>query len=132
MKKLTVLVAVILIAGLLAGCWVFSDEPELISITVDPERMDLVGDPTAASSHNTEPIISITANYDDWTTKDIALTDCEYLSSDPDIAIVEIAGDEVQVRAVGTGETYILVSYTEGKFPFKTTQEDIVGVFVNQ
>jgi len=131
MKKLTVLVVVILIAGLLTGCWLFSDEPELISITVDPEDMELAGPIGTNLLSTTEHIISVTANYDDWTTKDIAPIDCGYLSSDPDIAIVDIVGDKVWIRAIGTGETYILVSYTEGKFPFKTTQEDIVGVTVN-
>ena len=131
MKKLIMLVAVILIAGLLTGCWLFSDEPNFISITVDPEDMELAG-PTGTNLLSTrEPIISVTANYDDWTTKNIAPTDCGYLSNDPDIAIVDIVGNEVLIRSVGTGETYILISYTEGKFPFKTTQEDIVGVTVN-
>jgi len=131
MKKLIVLVAVILIAGLLTGCWLFSDEPEFISITVLPESMDLKS-PAAAITEYTEPIVSVTANYDNWTTKEIAPIDCEYSSNDPDIAVVDIVGDKVWVRAIGTGKTYILVSYTEGKFPFKTTQEDIVGVLVSQ
>ena len=132
MKKLTVLVAVILIAGLLAGCWLFSDEPKLISITVVPESMELVTLNNTFVGYLTGPIESITANYDNWTSEPIALTDCEYSSNDPEIAIVDIVEDEVLVRAIGTGETYILVSYTEGKFPFEITEKDIVGVLVNQ
>jgi len=131
MKKLAVLVVVILIAGLLTGCWLFSGEPEFISINVKPEVMYLGELGTSSLNYkNQDAIESVTACYDDWTTKEIELTDCEYLSSDPDIAVVDIVGDEVWIRAIGTGEAYILVSYTEGKFPFKVTQEDIVGVFV--
>ncbi|GAJ10546.1 unnamed protein product, partial [marine sediment metagenome] len=84
------------------------------------------------NSEHTEAIESVTACYDDWNTKDIALTDCEYSSSDPEVAIVNIVGNEVWVRAVGTGDAYILVSYTEGDlWTGKMTETDIVGVFVN-
>ncbi|GAJ14911.1 unnamed protein product, partial [marine sediment metagenome] len=37
MKKLTVLLAVILITILLAGCWLFPGESKLIAINVEPE-----------------------------------------------------------------------------------------------
>ena len=130
MKKLTVLMAVILIVGLLAGCWLFP-ESKLISIVVEPERMFLTDPGTAFDVLSTTSAIeSITACYDDWTTKEIAPVDCEYLSSNPEVAVVDIVGNEVFVRAVKAGEAIILVSYTEGKFPFKITETDIVGVFV--
>jgi len=123
MKKLIVLVAVILIIGLLAGCWVFP-ESKLISICVNPEGMFL-------EPEETEPIISVTANYNDGTSEDIKLTDCEYLSGDPDIAIVEIVEDEVLIKAVETGDTTILVTYTQHNFwTGRVIETDIVGVFV--
>jgi len=122
MKKLTVLVAVMLIAGLLAGCWVLP-ESKLISIVVDPEGMFL-------EPEETEPIMSVTANYNDGTSEDIELTDCEYLSSDPDIATVNIEG---LVIAKSVGETEILVTYTQHNFwTGQVTETDIVGVFVEE
>lgn len=125
MKKLAMLVAVMLIVGLLAGCWVLP-ESKLISICVEPEGMELKAlDPDA------EAIVSVTANYNDGTSEDIKLTDCEYLSNDPEVAIVDIVGDEVWIRAVGTGNTTILVTYTQHNFwTGRVTETDIVGVFV--
>ncbi len=114
MKKLTVLMAVILMAVLLAGCWVFP-ESKLISIVVEPEGMDLA-DPASAISEHAEAIESVTANYNDGTSEDIELTDCEYSSNDPEVAIVDIVGDEVWIRAVGAGEAVILVTYTQHNF----------------
>lgn len=131
MKKLTVLVVVMLIAGLLAGCWVLP-ESKLISICVEPEGMDLV-EPGAASltSKNAGAIESVTANYSDGTSEYIELTDCEYLSNDPEVAVVDIVGEEVWIRAVGTGDTTILVTYTQHNFwTGRVTETDIVGVFV--
>jgi len=131
MKKLTVLVAVILIAGLLAGCWVLP-ESKLISITVDPEGLYLeMPKPTSLIPENAGKIESVTANYNDGTSEDIKLTDCEYSSNDPEVAIVDIVGDEVWIRAVGSGETTILVTYTQHNFwTGRVIETDIVGVFV--
>ena len=130
MKKLTMLVVIMLVAGLLAGCWVLP-ESKLISICVEPEGIFLEGDPTAAASHNTEPIESVTANYSDGTSEDIALADCEYSSNDPEVAIVDIVGDEVLIRSVGFGEATILVTYTQHNFwTGRRTETDIVGVSV--
>lgn len=133
MKKLTILMAVILVAGLLAGCWIFP-ESKLISIVVDPEGMDLIEPiPVVLIPENADAIVSVTANYNDGTSEDIKLTDCEYLSNDPEVAIVDIVGDEVWIRAVGTGDTTILVTYTQHNFwTGRVTETDIVGVFVNQ
>ena len=129
MKKLAVLVAVILIAGLLAGCWVLP-ESKLISIVVEPEGMDLTYPATALSEH-TKAIESVTANYEDGTSEYIELTDCEYSSNDPEVAIVNIVGDKVWIKAVKSGETTILVTYTQHNFwTGRVTETDIVGVFV--
>jgi len=129
MKKLTVLIVAVLVMVLLAGCWLYP-ESKLISIVVEPEGMDLTYPATAITGH-TEPIVSVTANYSDGTSEDIKLTDCEYLSNDPEVAIVEIIGDEVWIRAVGTGDTTILVTYTQHNFwTGRVIETDTVGVFV--
>jgi hypothetical protein len=123
MKKLTVLLVVImLVAGLLAGCWVLP-ESKLISICVEPEGMLL-------TIEKTKLIISVTANYNDGTSEDIELADCEYLSSDPDIATVNSEG---LVTAKSIGNPEILVTYTQHNFwTGRRIETDIVGVFVKE
>jgi len=124
-KKLTVLMVAILVMVLLAGCWLYP-EPKLISICVEPEGMFL-------EPGETEPIISVTANYTLAPSEDIELTDCEYSSNDSEVAIVDIVGNEVFVRAGKAGETIILVTYTQHNFwTGRVIETDIVGVFVNQ
>ena len=123
MKKLTVLVVAILVMVLLAGCWLYP-EPKLISICVDPEGMFL-------EPEETKPIISVTANYVLAPSEDIELTNCKYSPNDPEVAIVEIVGEEVFIRAVKVGEAIILVSYTQHNFwTGRVIETDIVGVFV--
>jgi len=131
MKKLAVLMAIILVTGLLAGCWLMP-ESRLISIVVEPESMDLVlPKPTDLIPENAGIIESVTANYNDGTSEDIKLTDCEYSSNDPDVAVVDIVGDEVWIRAIGVGEAVILVSYTQhNAWTGRRTEVDIIGVFV--
>lgn len=120
MKKLIMLMVIILFMVLLAGCWLYP-EPKIISICVEPEGMFL-------EPEETEPIISVTANYGLAPSEDIELTDCEYLSGDPDIATVGIGG---LVTAVDSGETTILVTYTQHNFwTGRVIETDIVGVFV--
>jgi len=117
---------------LLAGCWVLP-ESKLISITVDPESMDL-DDPIIGTNllSTQEAIESVTANYNDGTSENIELTDCEYSSNNPEVAIVDIVGNEVWIRAVEAGEAVILVSYTQHNFwTGRVTETDIIGVFVN-
>ena len=120
MKKLAVLVAVILIAGLLTGCWLFP-EAKLIAIVVEPGGIYL-------EPGDTEPIESITACYDDWSDKEIDFIDCGYLSSDPEVATVDSEG---LITAEEEGEAIILVTYTEGNFwTGKITETDVVCVQV--
>lgn len=120
MKKLAVLVAVMLIAGLLAGCWLFP-ETKLISIVVEPGEMWL-------EPGDTEYIESITACYDDWSTKVLDCIDCEYLSSDPEVATID---NECLITAKKEGEAYILISYIEGDFwTGKITETDVVIIQV--
>jgi len=123
MKKLIVFMVVILIMVLLAGCWL-QPKPKIISICVDPEGMFL-------ELGEIKPIISVIANYNDRTSEDIKLTDCKYSSNDPEVAIVDIVGDEVFVKAVNVGDTIILITYTQHNFwTGRLTETDIVGVFV--
>jgi len=119
MKKLIILFMIVLVMGLLAGCWI-SSEPKLISITVDPEDMSLC-------IEESKSIISVTANYEDGTSKPVEITDCNLSSENIKIAD---AGSKGLVTAVGVGATYIIVKYTEHRFPIKITQEDIVQVGV--
>lgn len=120
MKKLAVLVVIILVAGLLAGCWLFP-EPKLIAIVVEPCGIYL-------EPGETEPIDSVTACYDDWSDKEIELIDCGYSSSNPEIATVD---NEGLITAKEEGEAIVLVSYTEGSFwTGKITETDVVCVQV--
>ena len=120
MKKLIMLVVIILVMGLLAGCWLYT-EPKIISICVNPEGMFL--DPG-----ETEPIISVTANYNDGNSDDIKLTDCEYCTYDCLVATVNVEG---LVTAENIGETEILVTYTQHNFwTGRVIETDIIGVFV--
>jgi len=123
MKKLNVLILAILVMVLLTGCWLYP-EPKIISICVEPEGMFL-------EPEEIEPIISVTANYSLAPSKDIELTDCEYSSNAPEVAVVEIIGEEVFVRAVKAGDTIILVTYTQHNFwTGRVIETDIIGVFV--
>ena len=127
MKKLFVLATVILIAGLLTGCWLLP-ESKLISITVDPEWMELNKPGPADPGDTKEAIKSVTANYEDDTSEDVKLTDCEYCTYDCQVAKVNAEG---LVTAVGEGKTAILVSYTEGNsWTGRITETDIVIVTV--
>jgi len=119
MKKLIMLLVIILIMVLLSGCWLYP-KPRLISICVDPEGMFL-------EPGETEPIISVTANYEDGTSDKVDILDCNLNSENIKIATVNSKG---LVTAVGSGATYIIVKYTERRFPIKITQEDIVQVRV--
>lgn len=107
MKKLTVLVVVILIAGLLAGCailpgsrlWRIEVEPSSVSLTyVDPQQLE------------------VTAFYDDGDSADVT-PECDYVSENPEIVIV---GDEGLIEAVspdtGTHFVTIFVTYTQRNF----------------
>ena len=131
MKKLTVLVVAILVMVLLAGCWLYP-EPKIISIVVEPEGMFLVEpEPVGFIPENAGIIESVTANYALAPSEDIKLTDCEYSSGDPDVAVVDIVGEEVWISAVGAGEAVILVTYTQHNFwTGRVIETDIIGVFV--
>ncbi|GAI63593.1 unnamed protein product, partial [marine sediment metagenome] len=78
MKKLTVLVAVILIAGLLSGCWLFP-ESKLNYIEADPKEVTLYFSPTKLSSteNKTTQQLEVTAYYIDGDIADVTL-ECDY------------------------------------------------------
>ena len=85
MKKLTVLVAVILIAGLLAGCWVLP-ESKLDYIEAVPDKVDLL-----SPRSSTQQQLTITAFYEDGVNADVTI-DCDYLSSDTKVVTVNDEG----------------------------------------
>jgi len=111
MKKLTVLVAVILIAGLLAGCWVLP-ESKLDYIEADPDKVDLLRLRLPTQQ------LTITAFYEDGVSADVTI-DCDYLSSDTKVVTVNDEGLIVYVEpegVVGFGlirEATILITYTQ-------------------
>ena len=117
MKKLTVLVAVILIAGLLAGCWVLP-ESKLDYIEADPDKVDLL-----SPRSSTQQQLTITAFYEDGVNADVTI-DCDYLSSDTKVVTVNDEGLIVYVEpgtdiVIGPGlkrEATILVTYTQHNF----------------
>jgi len=114
MKKLTVLVAVILITGLLAGCWVLP-ESKLDRIVADPDKVDLAQYPRLLPNQQQ---LTITAFYDDGASADVTI-DCDYLSSDIEIATVNdeglimyVAPEVYNADPTATRNANILVTYT--------------------
>jgi len=90
--------------------------PSLVSISVSPSSMNInVGD--------TKVITSVTASYDDGSSANIALANCDYSSDDTDIATVNSSG---VISGVSAGNATITVSYTEGGI----TKTDTVEVTV--
>ena len=119
MKKLTVLVAVILIAGLLVGCWV-TPESKLDYIEADPNEVTLTTDSFTGITEQLE----VTAFYDDKTSADVTLN-CDYNSSLSNTTGLEIVtvSDEGLITAVIVDnpialqlKATILVTYTQNNF----------------
>ncbi|HNR65037.1 MAG TPA: putative Ig domain-containing protein [Atribacterota bacterium] len=77
---------------------------QLKSISIKPTTMSF---PSIPSSKNIE---SITAKYNDGSSKDIEKAKCEFKSNDPSVATVDEAG---KVTSKKKGNTIITVSYTE-------------------
>lgn len=89
----------------------------LISIEVLPSSMNLnVGE--------SQTISSVTAFHDNSSSTNINLTDCNYISSNPDCATVSNSGT---VTAVSGGSAIITISYTEGGVTKTTSAEITVG-----
>ncbi len=98
---------------------------ELDHIVVLPETMTLiVGDPVEGF----EAIESVTAHYNDETKDEIYLGDCDYKSSDTDVAVVDKIFSWVEIWARKAGTADITVSYTEEGI----TETDIVEVIVSE
>jgi hypothetical protein len=75
----------------------------LVSIEVSPANINVyVG--------NSNVITSVTANYDYGSSIDLALADCDYASSDTNIATVD---NNALITGVSTGSATITVTYTE-------------------
>jgi len=115
MKKLIVVVAIILIAGLLAGCWVLP-ESKLDYIEADPDEVTL----NIKSLTGITQQLEITAYYADGTNADVASI-CRYNSSDIEVVTVNDEGLVVGVKPEGLtlanfGEAIILATYTQHNF----------------
>jgi len=92
---------------------------ELDHIVVLPEKITL-------EKYDFGFINSVTAHYSDKTKDEIYLGDCDYKSSDTDVAIVDKYFSWVEILALKAGKADITVSYTEGGI----TKTDIVEVTV--
>ncbi|MBA7545617.1 hypothetical protein ES705_37986 [subsurface metagenome] len=105
MKKLTVLVAVILIAGLLSGCWLFPEQSLLDYIVADPGEITLKVGETQQ--------LTITAWYEDGTSANVT-SDCDYFSTIPGVATVDSEGSVTAVEVPWfEGDTWIKVTYCQ-------------------
>lgn len=101
MKKLTILMAVILIVGLLTGCWLFP-ESKLDCIESEPVEVTL-------GTNLLTQQLGITAFYEDGTSADVT-PNCDYVSSNAEVATVSVEG---LITAKKMGNTIVLVSYTQ-------------------
>lgn len=117
MKKLTVLIAVMLIAGLLSGCWLFPEQPLLDYIVADPSPIILtVGDTQQ---------LTVIAYYEDETYADVT-SDCDYWARYPEIVTVDREG---LVTAIGvTEERRCINVYYYQKNDFTNQRERVVYI----
>ena len=113
MKKLTVLVVIMLVAGLLAGCWV-TPTSKLENIEVYPEEVTLTINTTALTGKLTEQL-KVTAFYEDGTFADVTLN-CKYSSDSPEVITVNAEGLVGIVKVGEIEEATILVTYTQHNF----------------
>ena len=115
MKKLiTVLVVIMLVTGLLAGCGIMP-ESKLWKIEVEPTDfggITLYVNPAQFPAVDGTCQLEVTAFYDDGTIADVTL-DCEYISSDSKIAFVS---NEGLITAIKVGDATISVIYTQQNF----------------
>ena len=110
---LILLITLILIILLFAGCWEYFYSPTtptppilpayLIEIVVQPDTMDL-------EEGESQAIISVTAYYSDSSTANIPLSNCFYYSYNSSCATVNSSG---LITGVSAGTAVILVVYLE-------------------
>ncbi len=130
MKKLTVLMAIILIAGLLSGCWLFPGS-KLDYIEADPDKVTLYFGPQLNNTEiKTTEQLEVTAYYTDENKADVTL-ECDYAPLTVSNTEVVTVNDEGLITAKSKGNTIVLVSYTEGSFwTGRITRTDEVKVLV--
>ena len=111
MKKLTVLLVIVLVAGLLTGCWLFP-ESKLDYIEADSNEVFL-------NTRSRTQQLEITAYYTDGTSADVT-SSCEYTSSNIEVVTVNDEGLITSVvyecevcPGLLTREATILISYTQ-------------------
>ncbi|GAI06752.1 unnamed protein product, partial [marine sediment metagenome] len=110
MKRLIVIVAVILIAGLLSGCWLFP-ESKLDYIEADPDDVTL----NITSALVVTQQLEVTAYYTDGTSADVTL-ECDYAPLTVSNTEVVTVSDEGLITAKSEGKAKVLVSYTQNNF----------------
>ena len=129
MKKLTMIMAIILIAGLLSGCWVFPGS-KLDYIEADPEEVTLYFGIVSDSTKNDTEQLKVTAYYEDETKADVT-PECDYAPLTVSNTEVVTVDDEGLITAKSKGNTIVLVSYTEGNsWTGRITRTDKVKILV--
>ena len=96
----------------------------LTSIDVVPSSITLT---ETYSNLLTQNFLTVTANYDCGPSKSIALSECNYKSSDANIAFVGHAG---VISGTSKGSAVITVSYTENSITKSDTIDVIVTPFI--
>ena len=123
MKKLTVLVVIMLVAILLAGCWVLP-ESKLEFIEADPAEIEVILGPSGLAIEEVQ--LEVTAFYEDDTYADVT-SNCEYSLDNTEFVTVSDEG-LVRVEPI-VGEATILITYTQHNFwtgrVIKTTEVDV-------
>ena len=117
MKKLTILVVIMLVAGLLAGCWLFPGS-KLDKIEVEPVEVTL----NIKSLTGITQQLEVIAYYDDKTSADVT-PGCDYnssLSNTTGLEIVTVSDEGLIVAikpkpegALDEEEATILITYTQ-------------------
>ena len=129
MKKLTVLVVIMLVAGLLAGCWVLP-ESKLDYIEAEPAKVTLYLGLTSDSTKNNTQQLEVTAFYTDGNKADVT-AECDYATLTTSIAEVVTVNNEGLITAKSRGNAIVSVSYTQHNFwTGKRTRTDEVDVTV--
>ena len=96
----------------------------LTSIEVVPSSIFLA---EKYSNLLSQKFLTVTANYDDGNSKSIALSECNYKSSDTNIAFVGHTG---VISGTSKGSAVINVSYTENNVTKSDTVDVVVSPFI--
>ncbi len=109
----------------------YKGKMDTLAITVSAVKLDhivVLPEKITLEKYDFGFINSVTAHYSDETKDEIYLGDCDYKSSDTDVAAVDKYFSSIMIWALSAGTADITVSYTEGGI----TKTDIVEVIVSE